>query len=572
MKRILTRNTIIAALLILMMALNVCAGSIDVVIERTLNGSEATQSLKITGNIDGCVEDELITLKIFPASLNESSLSGDDYVAFEQTEAKADGSYTIDCEFNEPANTYKLIVNSYNKSFSKELYISDFSAINQLISELNENRITNEAVVTKILSDNDDLSFDIPVFTTLSNTSQVKVIADMRAENSVFNIENIYESFAKHTFLNALNSASDTEKIKNALNYYDGKYINATQMSVNTLMNSLSENAKNEVYSQMLNKGFATTESVKSRLEEAVILSGYKNVASYLNLYDILDGYKAEIGITALMPRLSSNITHKNAVLRYLITPAIMTSVNSLPQLKDKIQYALDNINLIIGVDPTAPAGGGGGGGGGASSFVDVIPEKNDGSNSQGVNISAGLNDLSEAEWARSYILNLYTKGIISGKGDGTFKPNDFVTRGEIVKMLVMAAGIYDSKAKTSYLDLKGHWASSYVSSAANRGFVVGKSSDYFGVNENITREDAVVILYRMIQTSAKATLIPNVSNKFTDKDKMATYAVSSIEMLSEYGVVNGFNDGSFKPKNNLTRAEAAVLITNYLNFIAEED
>ena len=91
-----------------------------------------------------------------------------------------------------------------------------------------------------------------------------------------------------------------------------------------------------------------------------------------------------------------------------------------------------------------------------------------------------------------------------------------------------------------------------------------------FGVDKPITRQDTAVILYRIIQYSAKSQKVINITKSFADSEKISDYARNSVLMLAEYGILNGFNDGSFKPQETLNRAQAAVVIYNMLEFMNE--
>lgn len=67
--------------------------------------------------------------------------------------------------------------------------------------------------------------------------------------------------------------------------------------------------------------------------------------------------------------------------------------------------------------------------------------------------------DLGNVEWARVAIINLANAGVINGYGDGTFKPENNITRAEFAKMLVVAFDIYDPNATSSFTNLlEGEW------------------------------------------------------------------------------------------------------------------
>ena len=154
---------------------------------------------------------------------------------------------------------------------------------------------------------------------------------------------------------------------------------------------------------------------------------------------------------------------------------------------------------------------------------------------------------------------------IILGKEIGKFYPNDNVTRAEFVKMAMLAFELSaDNSVKKSFYDVPStHWAFEYVNIASSRGLVNGISQNEFGVSNNMTREDMATLGYRILSYFGGITGGQSLENKFTDYASFSDYASNAILMLNNYEYINGYPDGSFKPKDNVTRAEAAQFIYN---------
>ena len=167
------------------------------------------------------------------------------------------------------------------------------------------------------------------------------------------------------------------------------------------------------------------------------------------------------------------------------------------------------------------------------------------------------------AAWANGYVEDLYAKGVVSGDGDGKFRPNNNITRAEFVKMVVSAFGYTMSGTEKEFSDSnKSNWYYPYIVTAYNNGIVTGKSEDYFGANENITRQDMAVILHRVMKlTSEKGEIT------FVDKADVAEYAADAVRTLSAKGILNGFEDGTFGAKKFASRAEAAALISRSMAY-----
>ena len=83
--------------------------------------------------------------------------------------------------------------------------------------------------------------------------------------------------------------------------------------------------------------------------------------------------------------------------------------------------------------------------------------------------------------------------------------------------------------------------------------------ADLFGTGKYITREDMAVIAARILKRFNVNAV--STSTEFSDKEAISEYALGSINMLSGMQILNGFEDGSIRPKDNLTRAEAAKII-----------
>lgn len=112
-----------------------------------------------------------------------------------------------------------------------------------------------------------------------------------------------------------------------------------------------------------------------------------------------------------------------------------------------------------------------------------------------GANSSAGFTDVtSQRTWAFRYINSVKMAGVIDGYQDGSFKPDRPVTRAELVKIVVVAAGL-TAEGQANYPDTKGHWADKYIAAAATAGIISGYSDGSFKPDASVTREEAAKII-----------------------------------------------------------------------------
>ena len=109
----------------------------------------------------------------------------------------------------------------------------------------------------------------------------------------------------------------------------------------------------------------------------------------------------------------------------------------------------------------------------------------------------------------------------------------------------------------------ENEWYAPYVGGAFTMGCIKGENG-IFRPNDSITREDAAVIAYRF----SADNITDNGTAHFADYNDIADYAKNAVNVLSKAKIINGFTDGSFKPKANTTRAEAAKIIYEIMKVV----
>lgn len=168
--------------------------------------------------------------------------------------------------------------------------------------------------------------------------------------------------------------------------------------------------------------------------------------------------------------------------------------------------------------------------------------------------------------WAQEIIENLSERNIIDGFEDGSFRPDTSVTRAQFCKMIVTALNLSNSENVTGFNDVnESDWYAQYVYAASENGIVNG-SDGYFMPNDEITRQDAAIMIFRALKSRGR-----NVfgSKLFDDTDSIADYAKDAVSALAASGIING-SDGKFNPLNTTTRAEAATMLYNLFEYLGE--
>ena len=175
--------------------------------------------------------------------------------------------------------------------------------------------------------------------------------------------------------------------------------------------------------------------------------------------------------------------------------------------------------------------------------------------------ISAPVEKDYEGHWAQATIEKWQNEGRVSGYPDGSYKPDNKVTRAEFVKMV---NGIidYSKVSDIKFNDVpESEWYYKDVRIAQSIGYISGYSLSEFGPNDYITREQAASILARVqyLKNNSAGT------DKFSDNNSLSSWAVEAVGATSEAGFISGYVDGSFRPQKSLTRAEAITMLDNVL-------
>lgn len=165
---------------------------------------------------------------------------------------------------------------------------------------------------------------------------------------------------------------------------------------------------------------------------------------------------------------------------------------------------------------------------------------------------AAPATDIS-GHWAEKVITQWQEKGLISGYEDGTFKPDNSVTRAEFVIMLNKALG-FTQKGNVTFSDVSANaWYYDAVAIAVEAGYCAGYEDGTFKPNATITRAEAAV----MIAKAKELTANTEAADKFTDASRIPVWAKGSVGAVSAAGFMTGRTDGTFDATNTITRAEA---------------
>ena len=174
--------------------------------------------------------------------------------------------------------------------------------------------------------------------------------------------------------------------------------------------------------------------------------------------------------------------------------------------------------------------------------------------------------------WGERYILSLAAAGVLSGRGDGNFDPDSFITRAEFSKILCLAFGVWTSETNLNiFEDIEtGSWYMPYVLKLHANGIINGVSDKNFAPEKNITREEATVMIMRIYE-KLSFSFDEDVNFRYNDDSFISSWARASVYKAGNAGIAQGMDGNIFMPLKTTSRAEAAALVCRTLEVIRRE-
>ncbi|WP_046176596.1 S-layer homology domain-containing protein [Domibacillus indicus] len=166
-----------------------------------------------------------------------------------------------------------------------------------------------------------------------------------------------------------------------------------------------------------------------------------------------------------------------------------------------------------------------------------------------------------EGSFAQNEIQTWIDAGLIKGYSDGSFKPDKFITRASFTALVNRAFG-YTAETEISFKDVSvDSWYYIEVARAIEAGYLQGYSDNTFKPQETITRQEAA----KMISIINKLNKDVKAADTFKDSSSMPAWSKGFVGAVLAQNIMVGYPDGSFKPLQNITRAEAVVILNNAL-------
>ncbi len=466
--------------------------------------------------------------------------------------SEADGHYKVKLQGS------GALASTYTET--KDVYVLNPSKVSNLLGRLNS-ASTNALASSCLLEMKDAMQFTLTDDAALlgKQMSSFISIRDIDYCGEFKDLVEALEAFAKADVLVYLKDSTATSEGMRAK--VEGS---AAELGVNILDTDYIA-VKDRIYNLIIkNKNTYNGTGINSAGQVTQAIEDYKaismvNAAVDATIENVITAYRAAIGISDsyFNKFLSYSKTNQQKVLRQILEKDFNTKV----AIKSAFEKGVDNAVASIPDSEGGTSGGGTSGGYGSGGSSSTAKPDAPGTP---VAPQTSFNDCGKNHWANTFVSALAKTGIITGYADGSYRPEKHVSREEFVKMIVSATGLYKEDAKCEFSDVpENAWFYAYAASAKLAGIVNGVNDTSFGAGTNITREDVSVITARIIEKFNKTTLAAseNAETSFADNDSVSSYAKAGINALVDLKIINGFEDGKFKPKALLTRAEAAKII-----------
>lgn len=487
---------------------------------------------------------------------------------FGQTLTDKEGSFTILVRFPEtaPAGDYALVaVCGEEKSEGMLRYVSNANKIKAIdgfcaVSSVGE----LESAIT-------DYSFTLSIFEGDEETNGL--YEKYKEDERFFNIFKDFGTYSSEIEELNNSAAAIKKNLEVALKLVETEEIeDLSQLSLFVSNNEnifgldlsqINDENHDYVYENILKlENIDEASDIQKVVDDSIILYGIRNAKTWGLLKSIYEKYSEELEIT-----VNSSSVDYTSVYR-----ALYNERNSI----DSVEEAVSEFNRFCKLYPkkSPSSGGGGGGGGGSVSKVPdsgvvsapivTTPEKEEIKEEVKEEIKEKemkFSDVGKDFWAYASVKALFDKGIIKGKTEDRFGANDYITREEAAAIAVRAFGLSLKNEGMLFKDVSSDaWYAPEVMIASSNGIIKGYPDGTFGAGKNISRQDLAVILYNAVSSCGKKLEAKN-EKSFGDEGKISSYALSAVKEMSGAGIINGYEDGSFRPDANATRAEIASLI-----------
>ncbi len=400
----------------------------------------------------------------------------------------------------------------------------------------------------------DKLMLDDTLFENPDESGKAEILKSVMKRSDYVSAAEISEAYTKSALLANINAgflADMIEKYNDILKFETDNDLHKNYIK--------TADGERRIIERTAKGKYASLEQAAAAYAENTLLEAVNSAESYGIIHDMLYNNRE------LIPGIDfAKYDKLTAAQKKKADSAI--AGKSFDTAADLLKAFNDAINNAPSDSGSGSSSGGGGSSGGKSSVTPNITASFDNVKKPEENLSV-FEDINGFEWARTAIESLYKKGIVNGKSKTEFAPSDSVTRAEFSKMICLAAGLKPGGAR-KFSDVGADdWFYDYAMKMD--GIINGYPDGTFRPNDNITRQDAAVIICRTLEKMG-FDINTEESDGFTDNAEFADYSLKSALYLKGEGIISGMTDGSFRPNAYAARAEAAEIIYRFYGKISK--
>lgn len=457
---------------------------------------------------------------------------------------------------------YRIVVcgeNAGKSVFEKEVYYTSERLIDSAIAELNSITNTQYNEFLELISAKYKLfNLDLSEYNTIKDKKLIfRALTEKNYPDSANGgIGKIGNDFYSATAVSLIN-----ERGSNSLEDILKKHDEIFTLDFDGLFSKLTQPEK--IY-PMFGFEYTNAEDVENYFKRAAATQ-YMNEASGTEIASRLAEARELLGISDNDWTAFCNLNDNTSVYTAVKNKDFKSPESLVAAFRSSLKTAADTDNQKTHYSGSSFGGGSSGSSGGFTSISGNGKNNISPDSEKNIIAQTRLTDIDHIDWAKEQILYLYESGIISGKTETEFYPNDTITREEYVKLLVSAFSLTGDEKSDTFSDVdKTAWYAKYISIAVASGIISGVSEDEFGIGQQITRQDMCVMLKRTLDKKGiKLDSTDKYYNVFgfADKDNISDYALEAAQLLYKNGIIAGIDEKTFAPLGNATRAMAAVVI-----------
>ncbi len=201
----------------------------------------------------------------------------------------------------------------------------------------------------------------------------------------------------------------------------------------------------------------------------------------------------------------------------------------------------------------------------------DSVEEKNESETTDESAVEETIfSDVKKDDWHYESVKYVYENNLMQGTGAG-FEPESKMTRAMLVTVLYRMANPNVTESAHNFADVaSGKWYSDAVLWAASNGIVSGVSENKFAPNEDITREQMALIIYRYAKMQGFDVSESSTLESFTDTSDVSAWALGAIGWANSVTLVNGTSETTLSPKATATRAQVATILMRFSETVSK--